>query len=46
MREEVVGTKEVYKSCFFVGCAAAVVLIMATIGYLIWVFVFYDPFKA
>lgn len=45
MREEVVGTREVFKSCFFVGCAAAIILVVVAIGYLIWVFVYYDPIK-
>jgi hypothetical protein len=38
MREEVVGTREVFKSCFLVGCAAIVILVVVSIGYLIWVF--------
>jgi len=38
MKEEVVGTREVFKSCFFVGCAAGVILVVASIVYLIWLF--------
>ncbi|MFH6602282.1 hypothetical protein ACEZ3G_02245 [Maribacter algicola] len=38
MKEEVIGTREVFKSCFFVGCAAIIILVLFTIGYFIWVF--------
>ena len=38
MKEEVVGSREVFKSCFFVGCAAVISLIVVSIAYLIWVF--------
>lgn len=33
MREEVVGTREVFKSCFFVGCAAVIVLVAGALIY-------------
>ncbi|WP_265240993.1 hypothetical protein [Muriicola sp. Z0-33] len=37
MREEVVRTKEVYKSCFFVGCAAVIIFILiAVIYFFLW----------
>lgn len=38
MKEEVVGSREVLKSCFFVGCAAVIIIVLVSIGYLIWVF--------
>lgn len=37
MKEEVVGTKEVLKSCFFVGCAAVIVVILV-VCYVFWSF--------
>jgi len=36
VKEEVVGTKEVFKSCFFVGCAAIIIFIVIAIGYFFW----------
>ena len=36
MKEEVVGTREVLKSCFFVGCAGIVIFILIAVGYLLW----------
>jgi len=45
MKEELVRPKEVLKSCFFVGCLGFVILALASIAYLIWLFTFYDPYQ-
>lgn len=42
MKEEVIGTKEIFKTCFFTGCLATLVLLLALIGYLIYIFFFDD----
>lgn len=36
MKEEVVGTKEVLKSCFFIGCLAVLIFIALAIGIFLW----------
>ena len=36
MKEEVVGTREVFKSCFFVGCAAIVIFVVIAVAYFFW----------
>lgn len=33
MREEVVRTKDVFKSCFFVGCFGIVIFVLLALGY-------------
>ncbi len=38
MREEVIRTKDIFKSCFFTGCLATLFLILVLIGYLIYIF--------
>ena len=45
MKEEVVGPREVFKSCFFVGLAAFIIFIVFSIGFFIWLYNFYDPIK-
>ncbi|MDV7137682.1 hypothetical protein R3X28_02290 [Maribacter sp. TH_r10] len=36
MKEEVIGTKEVFKSCFAIGCLAVIIFIALAVGIFLW----------
>jgi hypothetical protein len=43
MAEEVIRPKDALKSCFFIGCGSMLAMILIAIGYLVYLFYFYDP---